>query len=157
MPYDKLEKALLDTIIKTCRNYLEKVNIKELSEEISTKNQNKDDNKNKISYLENKIKEYLSKIDMLYEDKFRGNISNETYKRLSLETERLLDKTQYELNKYKKIDEEPVKIKEKEYYESKIKELIDINKPTRELLQTLIERIEIDKDKNIEIFYRFKI
>ena len=94
---------------------------------------------------------------MLYEDKFRGNISNETYKRLSLETERLLDKTQYELNKYKNLNEEPVKTKEKEYYESKIKELIDINKPTRELLQTLIERIEIDKDKNIEIFYRFKI
>ena len=157
MPYDKLEKALLDTIIKTCKNYLKEINVKQLSEGISSKNQNKDDNKNKISYLENKIKEYISKIDMLYEDKFRGNISNETYKRLSVETERLLDKTQYELNKYKNIKEEPVKTKAKEYYESKIKELIDINKPTRELLQTLIERIEIDTNKNIEIFYRFKI
>ena len=34
---------------------------------------------------------------------------------------------------------------------------MDIKKPTRELLQTLIDKIEIDKDKNIEIFYRFMI
>ena len=39
----------------------------------------------------------------------------------------------------------------------KIRELIDIEKSTIELLQTSIDKIEIDKDKNIEIFYRFMI
>ena len=50
-----------------------------------------------------------------------------------------------------------ITIKELEEYEKRIRELIDIKKPTRELLQTLIDKIEIDKDKNIEIFYRFMI
>ena len=42
-------------------------------------------------------------------------------------------------------------------YEDKIKYLIDIENPTRELMQTIIDKIVIDKDKNIEIIYKFSI
>ena len=62
-----------------------------------------------------------------------------------------------DLEKYKSTKKESIKAKELEEYENKIRELVDIKKPTRELLQTLIHKIEIDKDKNIEIFYRFTI
>lgn len=157
MPYDKLEEALLEVVRTTCKNYIKQIDSKLLSKEIAGKNSSKDDNKEKIRYLENKIKEYISKIDMLYEDKFRGNISDVTYKRLSQETESLLNKTQLDLEKYKNTKNEGIKTKELEEYEKGIRELIDIKKPTRELLQTLIDKIEIDKDKNIEIFYRFMI
>lgn len=157
MPYDKLEEALLEVVRTTCKNYIKQIDSKSLSKEIANKNNMKEDNKEKIKYLENKIKEYISKIDMLYEDKFRGNISDVTYKRLSQETENLLNKAQLDLEKYKGSKNESVKTKELEEYEKRIRELIDIKKPTRELLQTLIDKIEIDKDKNIEIFYRFMI
>lgn len=157
MPYDKLEEALLETVGKTCKDYIDKIDSKALSKNVIDKNNKKENNTEKIKYLENKIKEYISKIDMLYEDKFRGNISDVTYKRLSEEAERLLNKAQLDLEKYRNVKKENIKTKELEEYENKIRELIDINKPTRELLQTLIEKIEIDKDKNIEIFYRFMI
>ena len=157
MPYDKLEKALLEVVRTTCKNYIMQIDSKSLSKEIANKNNRIEDNKEKIKYLENKIKEYISKIDMLYEDKFKGNISDATYKRLSQETESLLNKAQLDLEKYKGSKNESVKTKELEEYEKRIRELIDIKKPTRELLQTLIDKIEIDKDKNIEIFYRFMI
>ena len=157
MPYDKLEEALLEVVRTTCKDYINKIDSKVLSKEIADKNSSKNDNKEKIRYLENKIKEYIAKIDMLYEDKFRGNISEATYKRLSQETERLLNKAELDLEKYKTTKNEGIKTKELEEYEKRIRELIDIKKPTRELLQTLIDKIEIDKDKNIEIFYRFMI
>ena len=157
MPYDKLEEALLEVVRTTCKNYIKQIDSKLLSKEIATKNNKKEDSKEKIKYLENKIKEYISKIDMLYEDKFRGNISETTYKRLSQDTESLLNKTQLDLEKYKNTKNEGIKTKEFEEYEKRIRELIDIKKPTRELLQTLIDKIEIDKNKNIEIFYRFMI
>lgn len=101
MPYDKLENALLEVVRTTCANYIKQIDSKNLSKEIANKNSKTEDNKEKIRYLENKIKEYISKIDMLYEDKFRGNISDVTYKRLSQETERLLNKAQLDLEKYK--------------------------------------------------------
>ena len=157
MPYDKLEEALLEVVRTTCKNYIKQIDSKSLSKEIANKNNRIEDNKEKTKYLENKIKEYISKIDMLYEDKFRGNISDVTYKRLSQETESLLNKAQLDLEKYKGTKKESIKTKELEEYEERIRELVDIEKPTRELLQTLIDKIEIDKDKNIEIFYRFMI
>ena len=47
--------------------------------------------------------------------------------------------------------------KEIKKYEEKIKELINLDKPSRELLQSIIDKIIIDKDRNIEIFYKFSL
>ena len=41
--------------------------------------------------------------------------------------------------------------------EEEIKQLIIIEKSIRELLQTIIDKIIIDKDKNIEIIYKFSV
>ena len=158
MPYDKLEEALLDTIKKTCKEYIEQINISELSKEIANKKKNTNQNKEKISELQNKEKEYLNKLDVLYEDKFRGIVSEETYKRIANETESLLTKLRIQIDKLK--DEEKVtknKTSDLKEYEEKIRMLIDIENPTRELLQTIIDKIIIDKDRNIEIIYKFSI
>ena len=47
--------------------------------------------------------------------------------------------------------------KEIKNYEDKIKELINLDNPSRELLQSIIDKIVIDKDRNIEIFYKFSL
>ena len=158
MPYDKLEEALLETIKKTCKKYIEQINISELSKEIANKKKNTNQNKERITELQNKEKEYLNKLDVLYEDKFRGIVSEETYKRIASETEKLLTNLRNQIGKLK--DEDKV-IKNKtsylKVYEEKIKKLIDIENPTRELLQTIVDKIVIDKDKNVEIIYKFSV
>ena len=40
---------------------------------------------------------------------------------------------------------------------NKIKKLLDLKNPTRELLLSVIDKIVIDKDRNVEIYYKFKI
>ena len=45
----------------------------------------------------------------------------------------------------------------KSYRTQKDSELINLNKPSRELLQSIIDKIIIDKDRNIEIFYKFSL
>ena len=158
MTYDKLEEALLDTIKKTCKEYIEQINISELSKEIANKKKNTNQNKEKITELQNQEKEYLNKLDVLYEDKFRGIVSEETYKRIANETENLLIKIRAQIEKLKNegkaIKNKTSDLKE---YEEKIKMLIDIEHPTRELLQTIVDKIIIDKDKNVEIIYKFSI
>ena len=39
----------------------------------------------------------------------------------------------------------------------KIKELLNIEKPNRDLLFTIIDRIEADEDRNITIKFKYKI
>jgi len=158
IPYDKLENALLDAIKKTCKQYLQPIDISNLANEINNKKNNDIKIQEKVKELESKEKEYLRKLDMLYEDKFKGLVSDEMYKRIANETEVLLSKLRSEINKLK--DNTKViknKTDDLKQYEDKIKSLIDIDNPTRELIQTIIEKIVIDKDKNIEIIYKFSI
>jgi len=42
-------------------------------------------------------------------------------------------------------------------YREKIKELLDLSNPSRDLMFSLIDRIEIDKDRNIQITYKFNL
>lgn len=158
IPYDKLETALLDAIKKTCKKYLEPIDISNIANEINNKKNNDIKIQEKIKELESKEKEYLRKLDMLYEDKFKGLVSDEMYKRIANETEVLLSKLRSEINKLKD-DTKIIKNKtdDLKQYEDKIKSLIDIENPTRELIQTIIEKVVIDKDKNIEMIYKFSI
>lgn len=43
------------------------------------------------------------------------------------------------------------------YYLDKIKELMSMKNPSRALISSLIDRIEIDEEKNIDIYYKFKL
>ena len=158
IPYDKLEQALLDVIKSTCKKYLDAINISDIANEINNKKRNDYKLKEKIIELENKEKEYLSKLDMLYEDKFKGLISEEMYKRIANDTEILLTKLRGEINKLRAITK-VIKSKADDLkdYEDKINSLIDIENPTRGLIQTIIDKIVINKDKNIEIIYKFSI
>ena len=158
IPYDKLENALLDTIKKTCKQYLKVIDISNIANEINNKKKNNFKTQEKIKELESKEKEYLNKLDTLYEDKFKGLVSEEMYKRIANDTEVLLTKLRKEINKLKD-DNNIIKNKtdDLKQYEEKIKSLINIENPTRELMQTIIDKIVIDKDKNIEIIYKFSI
>ena len=108
MPYDKLEEALLDTIKNTCKKYLDKLDIKSLAKLVNDKNSKKESNMEEINYLNKRIKECNSKIDMLYADKFKGNISEDTYKRLSRETEILLNQSKARLEELQSIDKKKI-------------------------------------------------
>ena len=67
-PYDKLEAALLEVIKKTCKEYIDSLNITELSKD-AVNNKKKDNQVNEqINELKKREKEYVSKLDMLYQD-----------------------------------------------------------------------------------------
>ena len=80
------------------------------------------------------------------------------YLRISKETENSLIRTREKIQNLQDIKEEKkVNKSELKDYEDKIRKLIDIDDPSRELIQALIHKIVIDKDRNIEIIYKFSI
>ena len=155
-PYEKLEEALLEVIRKTCKKYLKKLDMSEISKNINKK-ENSDVN-NQINDLRKQEKDLISKLDMLYQDKFNGIVSEEMYLRISRETENSLIRTREKIQSLQDTKEEKkVNKLEIKDYEDKIRKLIDIDNPSRELIQALIDKIIIDKDRNIEIIYKFSI
>lgn len=157
-PYDKLEEALLEVIKNTCKQYIDSLNMTELSKDaISSKKKDNQANE-QINELKKREKEYVSKLDMLYQDKFKGVISEETFTRITKDTENSLNKIRYEIEKLRNNKkEEKVNKNDLKEYEDKIRQLVDIENPSRELLQAIIDKIIIDKDRNVEIIYKFSI
>lgn len=158
-PYDKLEEKIMEAIKNTCQKYLDSLNIKELSEKvISSRLIAKNEKLKEREKIVQEIEELRRKLDSLYDDKFSGIISVESYTRLSSQTEKqisALNLRVYEIdNEDKQIREDAKEIIK---YENQIKSLLNLDKPNRELIKTLVKEIYIDKDKNIEIKYRFKV
>lgn len=158
-PYDKLEEKIMSAIKNTCQRYLDSLNVKELSEKIKRERKKvKNEHQKERESLVLDIEELKRKMDALYDDKFNGIISADNYVRLSFQTEKQIASLN---SRIYEIDNEENQIKEdtKEIikYEEQIKALLNLDEPNRELIKTLVKIIYIDKDKNIEIQYRFKV
>ena len=155
-PYEKLEEALLEVIKNTCKKYLNKLDVSEISKSI-----NKKDNcevNNNINDLRKQEKTLIRKLDMLYQDKFNGIVSEEMYLRISRETENSLVRIREKIQSLQDSkNDKKINKNELKNYEDKIRQLIDIDNPSRELIGALIDKIIIDKDRNIEIIYKFSM
>lgn len=156
--YDKLENKLLEVIKKTCNKYLESLNVNELTEKVISDKANKKKKKEEKTTLLNRLDELNKKLDSLYDDRFHNIITADTYMRLATNIEHEIASIKTKIRELEDIDEKRKEHAKKiEEYQEQIKGLLDLNKPNRELIKTLVDRILIDKDKNIEIIYCFKV
>lgn len=158
-PYNYLEEQVLEQINKSVSKLMKELDLKQLNDEV-VKNVHKETNNidNVIKNLEIEKEKITKRITILYNDRCDGVISTETYKELAKESETKLK----EINDL--IDNENIKkykIKNKANvlpdYTKKIKKLLDLNKPKKELIDTLIDKIVIDKDRNITIYFKYDI
>ena len=157
-PYEYLEKEILDNITKTVRNYLESLNVNELNDEVIRRlKQEKENEIIEVDYYKKRDK-IMKKLNILLDDRVDGNISEYSYNLMKEPLEKELEVIKKEIIKIenKKISKSQAE-KRKPDYTKKIEELLNIDKPTRELLFAIIEKIEIDKDSNIEIHYKYDL
>ena len=158
-PYNYLEEQILEQINKSVSKLIQELDVNELNNEV-VKNIYKEttDIDKVIKELQIEKDKITNRLATLYNDRCDGVISVDTYKVLASESE----------NKLKQINEsieneqvKKYKIKNKSSvlpdYTKKIKKLLDLNKPKKELIDTLIDRIVIDKDRNITIKYKYDI
>jgi DNA invertase Pin-like site-specific DNA recombinase len=155
IPYKKFEMIVLERVKKVCKDYLKTIDIDQILNKIPKNNGGKIKIDKEKQLLKNRINELVKKLDTLYDDRFKKIISIETYMRLSISVEdeiKNLKQRIEELESFSAIEED-FKID----YESIIQKLINIDNPPRELLFQIIKKIEVSKNKVIEINYNFKI
>ena len=158
-PYNYLEEQVLEQINKSVSKLIKELDLKQLNDEVVKSVYKETNNIDKvIKTLEIEKEKITKRITTLYNDRCDGVISTETYKELAKELEFKLK----EINNL--IDNENIKkykIKNKADvlpdYTKKIKKLLDLNKPKKELIDTLIDKIVIDKDRNITIYFKYDV
>ena len=146
-------------IRKKCRSYLKTNNFEELLKNSDKMTKIQLDLEKQLDKIQNNIKLQSTYIDSLYKDKLKGLIDEEMFKRqynnLTMETLNFKKKTNeietklYNL-KNKAVDKENTK------YTSIINEYLSLKKPSKQLLASLIDKIIIDEEKNINICYKIK-
>ena len=158
-PYNYLEDQVLEKINKSISKLIKELDIKELNDEVVKNIHKETTNIDKIvKELQIEKEKITSRLKTLYNDRCDGVISADTYKELAGESEQKLKQINknienQNIKKYKMKN----KVNTLPDYTKKIKKLLDLSKPKKELIDTLVDRIVIDKDRNITIYFKYDI
>ena len=113
-------------------------------------------NEKKLETLEQKISDIGLYIKNLYMDKVKGVVSENDYVSLVADFTKDRDnliKEKEELIKI--INNQKLQIDETAKIEKLAKEFLSLEKPTKQLLNELIEKITISENKEINIYFKF--
>ena len=158
-PYEYLEQQLLTEFNNILNKYINNLDIDELNNEVVKRVKNESvDYRKRIEDLNKDKAKLLNKLTSMYDDKLSGGITPFAYKEMSKKTENeieVINKTIKETElKLEEINSKADIIPD---FHKQIKKLLNLKKPKKELLYTLIHRIEIDKDRNITFKFKFNI
>ena len=158
LDYDELEKALLKEIKKMCRKYLKTNNLETLLKNNDKTLKMQYNLEMKKLRIENEIKVQNACIDKALNDFYKEEITKDVYTRqynlINDNIKRLVDET-------KEIDNQLLLLKGKatnddSKYTKIINEYLELKKPTKKLLSSLIDKIEIDENLNVKAYYKIK-
>ncbi len=159
--YNLLEERIILEIKKVINKYLNNIDLKSVNrknQEIL--NKKSEDYKNRIRKLELEIDNFNKKIDKAYIDKLDNVISQDDYDRVShllVERRNNIKEVLKEIkDEYQRIYmDENIKFDYKTLTEF-LKNFDILNNITREDIDRIVDKIYVDKEKNIEIIFNFK-
>lgn len=158
-PYDYLEEQILEQFNNAVSKFMKQLDIEQLNKSVVS-NVHKETNNidKKISELTKEKEQLINRLSNLYNDKCDGTISTELYKNLSFESEEKLKRINNSIE-----EQEVLKINNKNKstilpdYTKKIKQLLDLKKTKKELIDALIDKIVIDENRNINIKFKYDV
>lgn len=152
--YELLESVILDNIKEVCKKYLDKNKVKNSIGSIEFEDNSLKVKKQieSLELLNNKLTENL---DKTYMDRLKCIIDEEQYLRVSENIKKQINDNKKEIDNFKKeqINENKVDNKKIEKY---INEFLSLDKPNRDLIINLTEKIYIYQNKTIDIIFTFK-
>ena len=154
-----LEKLLIENIKNVCKQYINRNLEDELVKmaQSESKKNNTNDYKTRIKEIEDRISEISNCIKDLYMDKFKKVITESQFIELSQSFEEERKKLNKEREKYLNISmNDNSNENNRKHIEKIAKEFLSLKKPSKELLNQLVEKITISEENEITIYFKFK-
>ncbi len=160
--YPKFEKRILEIVRQVCRIYANRTMLEETYKKVKDKSIDLGATiKKQIEIIDIKIADINKNLDSLYNDKLKGILTDIDFTRISErfvnEREKLTNK-KIELSDRFQLLQGQKNIKNKndeEQMDKTINEFLDMKEVDKSYLFRLIDKIEIDKDKNVFISFNF--
>lgn len=160
MNYDYLEEDIIEYLQQLCDRFCEVYDFNEVEDNSDLVIKKNLDKLNlQINKKQKKLDKYKSIIDDLYVDKTQGLVDKDMYKRIYDKTKKEIDVIELELKDL--IDKR--RINENQQNDTSLfskckKSVLDymsLRIPTKEQINRLVEKIEIDQDKKVYIYLKF--
>lgn len=156
-PYNYLEEQLISNINKVLSDFMKSLDIERLNNKLISNADKRNDRKREtLKNLERERQKLADTMTELFMQKSSNEITTETYNTINKNLE---DKIK-EINKQIKensVEDKSLSLNKIPNYTDRIKKLLDLKEPKRELLYKLIERIEIDSERKIYIIFKYHI
>lgn len=158
--YDYLEKEILDKIKKILKRYIDKKKLVMIAKMVDNNEKNIQNMQKQIELFKNQLSKITSQQKILYEDRLNGIINLDEYKRFSEpiieEKEKLENNIQTIENDIKtlKANSNEINIDDKEI-EKTVNEFLKLDKPDKSLLLKLVNKITVNKKKEVKIYFNF--
>jgi len=152
------EKTVTDAVLakvrEVCEAYLDPVALLPVAQAVVSESDQTDSAETEIQSLRTRIDSLTTNLDKMYMDKLSGILSEEDFQRIYLKIKD--DRTQLE-KQVKMLEREKEKpVPKEERAKELVQRFLDSVPANRELLFSLIERVELSEDKQIYIKFRFK-
>lgn len=149
--YQKLENAVISEVQNICQEYLDKKKMKQIIDITSQELNNSQEINKQKSLLAKSIEVLDFQIEKLYEDKLNGLINNNDFSRMYDKKVKEREENQKKLQELNAIKFEKQTID----YEKIINDFLKKENVTPYMLNSLIEKIEVDNNKQATIYYKF--
>ena len=147
-------EAVLAKVREVCQAYLNSDALTPMAEKAVEAARVADSTEGEIQALQGKIESMTANLDRMYMDKLSGILSEDDFQRIYCKVKSDRAKLEDQLRELEKKKESPAKAEDEA--KALVQRFLESACASRELLVSLIERIELSEDKQLYIKFRFK-
>ena len=147
-------EAVLAKVREVCQAYLNADELLPMAQKAVEAARAADSTEAEIQSLRGKIDTMTVNLDRMYMDKLSGILGEDDFQRIYLKVKADRSKLEGQLKELEKKKESPAKAEDEAI--ALVQRFLDSACASRELLVSLIERIELSEDKQLYIKFRFK-
>ena len=147
-------EAVLAKVREVCQAYLSADELLPMAQKAIETARAADSTEAEIQSLQGKIDTMTANLDRMYMDKLSGILNEDDFQRIYLKVKADRSKLESQFKELERKKESPAKAEDEA--KALVQCFIDSACASRELLVSLIERIELSEDKQLYIKFRFK-
>lgn len=147
-------EAVLAKVREVCQAYLDADKLLPMAQKAVGDARAADSTEAEMQSLQTRIDTMTANLDKMYMDKLSGILSEDDFQRIYLKVKAERSKLEGQRKELEKKKESPAKAEDEA--NALVQRFIDRSCTSRELLVSLIERIELSEDKQLYIKFRFK-
>lgn len=151
---ETVTNAVLQKVREVCQQYLRTEELMPIAEQALTEARQAEDHENEFAALQSKIESLTAHLDKMYMDKLTGLLDDKDFERIYRKVKEERSALEHKLSKIDTPDYSPDK--QTETAKKLVKRFVETAYCSRDLLVSLIERVELTEDKQILIRFRFR-